>query len=407
MVLFFAQSLVAQPVKVLFIGNSYTYVNNLPQLFHDIALSKGDTVIFDSYTPGGYTLQGHSSDPNTISKINSQQWDFVILQEQSQRPSFSPSQVAVDVYPYAAILDSLIHQNNPCTETVFYMTWGRKYGDASNCAVYPPVCTYEGMQARLRESYLEMGFLNNATVAPVGAAWKNAIDLNPAFDLYEPDESHPSIFGSYLAACSFYAAIFHETPQGTSFTAGLSAADAAFIQDVAALTVIDSLDTWYAHGSIPVSGFSYSVNGLNVQFQNSSMNASSFYWTFGDGTASVAASPSNVYAQSGSYAVTLTSGNACKSDSFTDTITLTVSGSPELPGPCNSFWYDPASGELVADCPGKKFDLNVYSLDGRIVHIGHFSSGDARIPMPVTTNSIYIAELRTGTEVTRIRIPVF
>jgi hypothetical protein len=130
-----------QTTNVLFIGNSYTFVNNLPQTLTDIALSKGDTLMYDISTPGGYTLNLHTTNATTLSKINSQAWDFVVLQEQSQLPSFSPVQVATDVFPFARHLDSLILVNDSCTETVFYMTWGRKNGDLSNCAVYPPVCT--------------------------------------------------------------------------------------------------------------------------------------------------------------------------------------------------------------------------------------------------------------------------
>ncbi|MBK9318567.1 MAG: hypothetical protein IPM91_06900 [Bacteroidetes bacterium] len=133
---------ISQQTKILFIGNSYTASNNLPQLFTDLALSMGDTVFVDSNTPGGYTFQGHTTNATTLAKINTQPWDFVFLQEQSQLPSFSPPQVAVDVYPYARMLDSLIYVNDSCTETVFYMTWGRKYGDAGNCANWPPVCTF-------------------------------------------------------------------------------------------------------------------------------------------------------------------------------------------------------------------------------------------------------------------------
>src|SRR4030095_16902448 len=139
LLIFTSLTMHAQVTKVLFIGNSYTYVNDLPLLVHDLALANGDTIIVDSSAPGGSTLEMHCTNATTISKIYSQQWDYVILQEQSQLPSFQPSQVLTDVYPFAAQLDSMIHNNNPCTETVFYMTWGRKNGDASNCASYPPI----------------------------------------------------------------------------------------------------------------------------------------------------------------------------------------------------------------------------------------------------------------------------
>ena len=67
------------------------------------------------------------------------------------KPFFPPSQVASQVYPYAESLCEYIREANPCTDPVFFMTWGRENGDSQNCAAYPPICTYEGMQDRLTE----------------------------------------------------------------------------------------------------------------------------------------------------------------------------------------------------------------------------------------------------------------
>jgi hypothetical protein len=170
----FSTFLFSQTKKVLWIGNSYTSVNNLPLLTSNLALSAGDTIIYDSNTPGGMTFNAHSTDATTLQKIALGGWDNVILQAQSQEPSFSPSQVATQTIPYAQKLDSLIHVSSPCAETVFYMTWGRKYGDASNCANYPPICTFSGMTDRLRSSYKFMADENEALLAPVGMAWKKA-----------------------------------------------------------------------------------------------------------------------------------------------------------------------------------------------------------------------------------------
>lgn len=172
-----------QKRKVLFLGNSYTYVNNLPQLIHDIALANGDTLLFDSNCPGGQTFQGHFNDVTSLSKINAQAWDCVILQAQSQEPSFSPAQVATQTLPYAIKLDSVIKHNNACTETVFYETWGRKNGDASNCGAYPPICTYIGMQNRLRASYKLFADTTHGIMSPAGEAWRKSIALNPTLEL--------------------------------------------------------------------------------------------------------------------------------------------------------------------------------------------------------------------------------
>lgn len=230
--------------KALFLGNSYTYFNNLPQLVDNFAQSAGNDLIYDSNTPGGYQMNQHASNPITYQKINQNDWDFVVIQGQSQEPSFSPAQVASDVYPYAAIINDSLLSANPCIEPMFFMTWGRKNGDASNCGFYPPICTYDGMQQRLKESYMEMANDNNASVAPVGVAWKAVRDLYPNIELYTPDESHPSAAGSYLAASVFYVSMFRESIVNSSFEFTLDSLTAYRLRDIASSTVLDSLSAW-------------------------------------------------------------------------------------------------------------------------------------------------------------------
>lgn len=239
-------SLSATTYKALFLGNSYTNVNNLPQLVSDVALSFGDTLIHDKNTPGGYQLNQHVTNTTTLSKIAAEEWDFVAIQEQSQLPSFSPGQVATDVFPFASQLVDIIRDNSDCTKPIFYMTWGRQNGDASNCAAYPPVCTYEGMQERLTDSYLQMGDMNDAFVAPVGEAWRVTREMTAdAINLYSGDGSHPSIHGSYLAACVFYASMFQKTPVGAWHPTNISEEDAATLQNIAATTVLDNFESWF------------------------------------------------------------------------------------------------------------------------------------------------------------------
>ena len=237
----FAQS---KKLNVLFLGNSYTYVNNLPQLIKDIALANGDTLVFDSNCPGGHTFNNHFNNATSLSKINAQAWDCVILQAQSQEPSFSPTQVAAQTLPYAIKLDSLIKNNNNCTETVFYETWGRKNGDASNCGSYPPICTYTGMQNRLRASYKLFADTTQAIMAPAGEAWRKSIAQNPTLELYSSDQSHPALEGSYLTACVFYETLFHKSVLSNTYTAGVSSINVNFLQQIAHDVVNDSLLTW-------------------------------------------------------------------------------------------------------------------------------------------------------------------
>ena len=90
-------------LRALFIGNSYMGVNNLPQMVQDLSNSLGDVLIYDSNTPGGQTFQMHANNPVNYQKMAAQEWDYIILQGQSQEPSFPFAQVNSQTLPYAAI----------------------------------------------------------------------------------------------------------------------------------------------------------------------------------------------------------------------------------------------------------------------------------------------------------------
>ena len=322
-------SLFAQTKNVLFLGNSYTGVNNLPLLTYNLALSLGDTINYDSNTPGGYTYEGHSTNATSLAKIAQGNWDFVVLQEQSQKPSFPPSQVATEVYPYAQVLVDSIKSANACTEPIFYMTWGRKNGDAGNCAAYPPLCTYDGMQGRLRESYIEMAVDNDGSVSPVGAAWKYVRDNYPTLELYSADESHPSINGSYLAACVHYASVFRESPVGASFISTLTAIDAAILQEAAELVVLDSLSTWRIGDNDVIASFTSNTVSGSTAFSENGTNGTTYSWDLDDGSTETAAAFSHTYGNDGTYNVELIATNGCDSDTITQEVIVNTTGMNE------------------------------------------------------------------------------
>ena len=356
----------ARTRKVLFIGNSYIYSNDIPGMLKGLVEAGGDTIIYDAHTPGGFSFDDHYNNTQTIAKIQSNQWDVVILQEQSQKPGFSASSFATWVFPYAEILDSIIRKNNSCSETMFYMTWGRKNGDASSCAVYPPMCTYLGMQKGIHDNYLQMTQDLKAVVAPVGVAWKEIRDSLPSIDLYSPDESHPSVAGSYLAACVFYASIYHRNPDGNSYISSLSAADAQRLQYYAGKVVMDSLNQWQQYGDYVYAGFDYSVSNNDVTFTNTSLKGMNYTWDFGDGSNSMQQSPSHTYASKGKYAVKLTVSNGCYSETKVDTVNIgnvsvgNVTMHDDIIKVANS-----GSSAVTIDIVDSKYTtLHVYSVSG-------------------------------------------
>ena len=376
---------ISQTKKVLFLGNSYTFVNDLPSLVQDIASSLGDSIIYDSNAPGGYTLEQHCTNPVTLSKIASQSWDFVVLQEQSQKPSFPPSQVAVEVYPFAKTLDSLIKVNNPCTKTVLYMTWGRKYGDQTNCLAYPPVCTYLGMQQRLYDSYMEMGDSNQAWVAPVGIAWRNSIQADSTLDLFATDYSHPNLYGSYLAACVFYSTFFQASTNSAWYPSTLDADTAAWLQNISDFTVLDSLSTWNIGEFEPNAAFSDSISGLDVFFTDSSTFNTTWHWDFGNSMVDSVQNPMSSYDSSGTYIVTLIVSDGCLSDTLSQQITVSTTTSQEEIGLESSISVlsNPVKGSLWIenkDFTGKSFSIT--DLNGKIQSKGIIYPGRNEIQLP-------------------------
>ena len=222
----------AEKASVLFVGNSYTYVNDMPGMFSAIAESLGDRAEVDMAAPGGYTFESHARDKATREKIAAREWSFVVLQEQSQRPDWPSRQLESMVIPYALQLNELIHAANATAKTVFFETWGYKAGDGSNCRNIPETCTYEGMQRRLNATYADLAQRTSGRLAPVGEAWSRVRLAHPEIELYSGDGIHPSAQGSYLAACVFYSALFRKGALGAD-RLGLDARQANLLQRAA------------------------------------------------------------------------------------------------------------------------------------------------------------------------------
>jgi Secretion system C-terminal sorting domain len=388
----------AQTTSVLWLGNSYTAANNLPDLFYQLALSGGDSVTYNSNTPGGYTLQMHSQNATSLQLINQQPWDFVVVQAQSQEPSFDPAYVNTNVFPYATFLDSAIQNNDSCTQTVFYMTWGRKNGDASNCAAWPPVCTYLGMQGLLRERYVQMAHDNNAVTAPCGEAWRNVIATTPTYDLYIADESHPSLYGSYLNACVFYATMFRKSPVGLPYMASLPTGDAYFLQQVAAATVFDSMGVWNTNINYADPGFTaVAQTGLTYTF-NANAAMAMHQWNFGSGFVAGSANETYTFPAAGNYVVEHVTWNGCLYDTLRDTVQIVPAGLATY-SPEEFRVYTGSNSLLNVTAPASVTEMQIEIIDvsGRVVKSQMCYGSSAEISTAELMNGIYHVRLTTVT----------
>jgi hypothetical protein len=340
-------------LRVLFLGNSYTSYNNLPQLVQSLSGSAGQTMIIDFNMPGGMTVSGHVNDATSIAKISQGNWDYVVIQEQSQIPSIDYYRYN-DMYPALTNLKALVEQFNPCTKIITYMTWGRRIGgqqcDPTNTYCSPVFADFNHMQDSLTSAYTEISDILNIQCAPVGVTWQNILN-DTTLILHSPDNSHPNIDGSYVAALTIYSSIWKQPSSGNAFNAGLAQSLAVYYQQMSDNTIFNSQNNWNLNINDPLANFSYSTNGNSVTFTNtSSSNMNSplnYFWDFGDGNTSILENPNHSYSSNGIYSVNLIVKDCIFSDtvSFPVQIGLTDIHENELykiriyPNPSNTYLY--------------------------------------------------------------------
>ena len=256
-------------LDLLLIGNSYTSNNQLSVRVENLLTSSGFTPDVQSLTSGGKTLAWHGEQAETegsgwFSTLRTSH-DYVILQDQSQVPGFpTSSSYWQDSMLGAQIIDDLVDENGG--DTFFLMTWGYRNGDESNSWRFPD---YETMQRHLKTGYL--AYAENLSsnqrpvfIAPVGMAFENiffsisnATDDGTIFsDLYASDGSHPSIQGTYLAACVIHVSVTGESSVGLPTTGGMNQSRTLELQQ------------WADHTVFNTSGLTYpwQLEDLGVEF---------------------------------------------------------------------------------------------------------------------------------------------
>ncbi|RKQ42435.1 hypothetical protein BXY85_3045 [Roseivirga pacifica] len=189
-VLFLPASLYAQTqdtLRVLFVGNSYTYFYNLPQMVATMAESQGKAIVTRQSTVGGSHLGEHwNRERETRSRdlIEQGGWDYVVMNNHSMSTINTPE----DFDKYGEQFVALIKQHG--AQPVFYMTWARKWNPL--------------MQETITKGYEKLVKATGADVVPIGPLWMKSIALRPDIDLYFEDGSHPSPEGTYLTALAYY-----------------------------------------------------------------------------------------------------------------------------------------------------------------------------------------------------------
>jgi hypothetical protein len=223
-------------LRILFVGNSYTFANDLPGTLTALAQSGSHKLETDSLASGGATLADHVADAATAARLDAEKWNFVVLQEQSQIPSVQASR-QYTMYPAARTLAGEIRQRQETP--LFFMIWAHRDGWPED-----GMPDYGSMQSAIQSGYMAIAGELHAGVAPVGHSWSTVRQQSPGIGLWQDDGSHPSIAGTYLAACVFYAAIFRTSPAGLGYTDGLPSGTAQTLQNAAGVDVLSNAGQW-------------------------------------------------------------------------------------------------------------------------------------------------------------------
>lgn len=303
--IFFSPEIFAQQsLKVLFIGNSFTYFSDLPGKLKALAAADGKTVVVDSHTPGGEYCTDHMVNPIVYSKMHSQVWDYVVIQDnQGWFANTVHNVTATNIAANMRLRDS-VHAIIPCASVIWFAGWGPKGGvglpgdNTANCI------------NRIDTNYQYMNNMYPAKkeiIAPFGKAWNTSMAQKPAINLFNSDNTHPGLAGTFLNANVLFATIFKQDPSNINYTAGLNATDAAFLRSTGYKTVVSSA-IFPTHNLISITPV--------IAFTGGMLSASSGYTSYQwfNNNVSIAGATSANYTPSapGSYCVLATNGNGCQ-----------------------------------------------------------------------------------------------
>ena len=196
-------------MKILFIGNSYTFFNDLPNMVYSLASDSGYDISVDSVTKGGRFLHENLGDDECARKLCdlllANEYDVLVLQEQSH----------FALKDYDKFEDSIgkLKSRVHAKRTLLYSTWGRKSGSS---LLEDYGLTSREMTDKLSYAYCRAATKHGCEVIPVGLCFGYMTDSFPEIELYNNDKSHPSEIGSSLAAIAFFKKLFGVLPESYS-----------------------------------------------------------------------------------------------------------------------------------------------------------------------------------------------
>jgi len=378
------------PLNVLFVGNSLTYFNNMPQQFEQIADEQGHHVTVDQHTPGGTGFVHHVANNTLYQKFRDQVWDYVIIQPGSnESPGFSYP-IAETITRGKKLRDSII-KYSPCASIHYYEI---SYGIVNNTPA--SFIQYQDRQTLIKNNLTQMANETGIPFIPIGECFRGAMETDDSQFLWvNYGDIHPNAKGSYLAACAFFNGIFKSPIVNTAQLGGLSNSDALFLRNQAESTTLNNLDDWLINTYTSTANFDYTATtSSSVSFTNTSTNYDNIHWDFGDGVTSTSENVNHNFdfTTNASYTVLMTAYKDCKEHHKIVTITQALLNTEEyllenkiilFPNPTSDFLQinttkaNAIDKVILYDILGKQVSQKDYELmnDGKTVNLKKLSVG--------------------------------
>ena len=307
-------------LSILFIGNSYTHMNVMPKIFEKLCKDRNKPIYVEMNTKAGASFNDHITRDDMYEAIRSRKWDYVVLQGFSRELSLGYDKIDKETLPYLNRIVDSVKANNNCTNILFYLTWGYKNGYSA----MQENNTFDKMAANIIEGYCYLGSCYDIPIVPVGIVWKNVRAKYPEINLYSEDDAHPNKNGSYLAACTFYTAVFRESIVG-AITATIDAKTATIIQKEASnyvLTNLNQLGLDKNFFEIIEERTSQGKYKLSLKAKYS--NLAKITWNLGNGIIKHEKETVYYYKKPGKYKVSLTVEEECGVRNYTKRIKYTA-----------------------------------------------------------------------------------
>lgn len=221
--------------KILFVGNSHTFYNDLAGTFVRIVDACGQKSDVYELSKGYYTLARFANTEDELGNmldkaIRKRKWDYVIFQENTSVALSSNAEE--EMFPYARTLNEKVKAESG--NAVFLMTWAPKNGKKEGFKTQ----SREELQTVIAENYIAISEELDALLIPAGISFMRCADTYPDIELWDADGQHPSPAGTYLAACTAFAVLYQQSPENCSYTADLDKDLALKLQKIAAELIL-------------------------------------------------------------------------------------------------------------------------------------------------------------------------